>query len=251
MKVDEYQVMYEVEDTYWWYAGMRNTFLSLLDGRYRAGKGLKILDAGCGTGAMLSHLMPYGEVIGIDISAQALRFCTRRDLDGCILVQSSLTALPFSDGSFDLVTSFDVICCIDEDVLAFEELGRVLKPGGRLILNLPAYNALRSEHDLAIRIRKRYTTSRLATMVERAGLTVERIAYANTLLFPIQAAVRIAKKWPVKPESEARSDLRLLPPILNRWLTKILCLETRLLQKVNLPFGLSVICVARKEAPGR
>jgi len=246
MKIEEYQVMYDVEDTYWWYVGMRSIFLSLLSGHYKTRTDLKILDAGCGTGAMLSHLRPYGDVVGVDVSSEALRLAAERGVEGCELVQSSLTDLPFTDGAFDLVTSFDVICCIENDQSAFGELGRVLKPGGRVIVNLPAYNPLRSEHDLAVHIKRRYTRSDITVETEKVGLTVERIAHANTLLFPFAAALRIIKKIPDKSADEARSDLRDLPDVLNRWLARVLFLERALLQKVDLPFGLSVICVARK-----
>jgi SAM-dependent methyltransferase len=246
MKLEEYQVMYDVEDTYWWYVGMRSIFLSLLDGHYKARTDLKILDAGCGTGAMLSYLRSYGRVVGVDISSEALRLAGKRDVEGCELLQSSLTDLPFADGVFDLITSFDVICCIDDDALAFGELSRVLKPGGRVILNLPAYSPLRSEHDLAVHIKRRYTRSDVALEAEKVGLTVERLAHANTLLFPFAAAVRMAKKVPDKSANEAKSDLRPLPPIINRWLARVLFVERALLQRVDLPFGLSVICVARK-----
>ncbi len=246
MKLEEYQVMYEVEDTYWWYVGMRGIFLSLLDGHYSSRTDLKILDAGCGTGAMLNHLRPYGKVVGVDISSEAIRLAIKREVEGCRLVQCSLTDLPFEDGSFDLVTSFDVICCITEHGLAFRELSRVLKPGGRVVVNLPAYNPLRSEHDLAVNIQKRYTRADVASEAERVGLTVERVAHANTLLFPIAAAVRLAKRVPSKPASEARSDLKPLPPVINRGLAQVLFVERWLLQRVDLPFGLSVLCVARK-----
>ena len=246
MKPEEYQVMYDVEDTYWWYVGMRNIFLSLLDGHYGARTDLKILDAGCGTGAMLNHLTPYGRVVGVDISPEAIRLATNREVEGCELVQSSVTDLPFDDEVFDLVTSFDVICCIDECGSAFRELSRVVRPEGRVILNLPAYNPLRSEHDLAVHIKKRYTRADVVEEVERVGLTVERIVHANTLLFPIEAAVRIAKKLPARSASEARSDLHSLPSAINRSLAQVLFLERWLLRKIDLPFGLSVICVARK-----
>jgi SAM-dependent methyltransferase len=246
MKLEEYQVMFEVEDTYWWYVGMRSIFLSLLDGQYKSRTDLKILDAGCGTGAMLSHLRPYGEVVGVDLSSEALRLAKKREVEGCELVQSSLTDLPFVDEAFDLITSFDVICCIDDDELAFGEVSRVLRPGGRVILNLPAYNPLRSEHDLAVHIKRRYTRSDVALEVEKVGLTVERVAHANTLLFPLAAAVRVAKKLPDKSVSEARSDLRTLPPLVNRCLARVLFLERSLLQRIDFPFGLSVVCVARK-----
>ncbi|HEM61226.1 MAG TPA: class I SAM-dependent methyltransferase, partial [Chloroflexi bacterium] len=187
-----------------------------------------------------------GEVVGVDVSSEAIRLASSREVEGCRLAQASLTHLPFADGSFDLVTSFDVICCINEHGLAFSELSRVLRPGGRVVVNLPAYNPLRSEHDLAVHIKKRYTRADVAVQAERAGLTVERVAHANTLLFPIAAAVRLAKKVPSKPASEARSDLKPLPSAINRGLTQVLLVERWLLQRMDLPFGLSVVFVARK-----
>ena len=161
-------------------------------------------------------------------------------------MQSSLKRLPFHDGVFDLVTSFDVLCYVDDDLLAMHELSRILKPGGRLIINLPAYGPLRSQHDVAVHVEKRYTRLKVAQMMEKAGLGIEKISYANTLLFPLEAAVRIARKRPAKSASEATSDLRILPPIINRLLTIVLHFERKLLQRVNLPFGLSVIGVGRK-----
>jgi hypothetical protein len=106
---------------------------------------------------------------------------------------------------------------------------------------------LRSEHGVAVHIKRRYAKTQLPEEVERVGLTVEPIAHANTLLFPIAAAVRIARKWPSKPAADARSDLRPLPPTVNSWLAKVLSLETNPLRKVDLRFGLSAICAARKE----
>ncbi len=114
-------------------------------------------------------------------------------------------------------------------------------------MNLPAHNPLRSKHDVAVHIRRRHTETQLAEEVERVGLIVEQIAHANIVLFPIAAAVRIAREWPSKPAADARFDLSPLPPTVNSWLTKVLSLEAKLLRKVDLRFGLSVICVARKE----
>ena len=122
----------------------------------------------------------------------------------------------------------------------------MLRPGGRAVINLPAYNSLRSEHDVAVQIKRRYTKGDLAKEAEKVGLTIERIAHANTLLFPIAAAVRVARKVPAKPAAEARSDLTTLPALVNRALAQVLLLERSLLRKVDFPFGLSVICVARK-----
>ena len=114
-------------------------------------------------------------------------------------------------------------------------------------MNLPVHKPLRSKHDVAVHSKRRYTETQLAEEVERVGLIIEQIAHANIVPFPIAAAVGIARKWPPKPTAERRSDLRPLPPVVDRWLVKVHSLETLPLQKGHLLYGSSVICVACKE----
>lgn len=123
----------------------------------------------------------------------------------------------------------------------------MLKPGGRLIVNLPAHNPLRSEHHLSASINRRHTTIQVAEELERVGLIVEQIAHANIMPFPIAGAVGIARKWPPKPSADRRSGVIPLPPVVDHWPTKAHSLETLPLQKGHLPYGLLVICVACKE----
>ncbi len=130
MNVAEYEAMYRVEDTLWWYTGMRRIAQSLLD--WRLQPGLKILDAGCGTGGNLRWLQRYGTVWGVDVANEAMPFCGRRGLT--TVSQGSVLYLPYGDSSFDLVTSFDVIyhLGVADDIAALRELRRVLRPGGAL-----------------------------------------------------------------------------------------------------------------------
>src|SRR5688500_10747084 len=140
MKPDEYAAMYAVEDDHWWYAGMRRIADVLLAARFNSRGGrLKVLDAGCGTGGNSAHLRAYGDVTGIDFSAHALALA--RERPGLRLARASVESLPFPDASFDLVLSNDVLCHLGvaSDARAVAELARVLRPGGVLYLQLPAY----------------------------------------------------------------------------------------------------------------
>ncbi len=266
MMQGEYQRMYEVEDVHWWYRVMRRNLQVLLERHFdwQATPQPLILDAGCGTGANLQQFMtgfggklPTRHALGFDLSSDGLEFCRRRGLGGR-LAQASITQLPFASSSFDIAISLDVINNLPDDNLAFSEISRVLKHGGLFVLNLPAYQFLYSEHDLAIRGRRRYNAKMVAERLAQNGLRVERQTYLNTLLFPAAALVRLAKARQVaaRPEmlrpshatTEVETDLTPPHPIINRALEGVMGLETSLLAKTgfNLPFGLSIMTLARK-----
>src|SRR5512145_2226835 len=134
MNPEEYEVMYQVEDRHWWYLGMERITCSLLERALppeREARSLKILDAGCGTGAVMKYLARYGEVTGFDFAAEALKFSRRRG--DVRLAQASVTNLPYGDNLFDLLVSFDVLCENGvDDAQALHEFCRVLRPGGAL-----------------------------------------------------------------------------------------------------------------------
>lgn len=258
MMSDEYRVMYEVEDSFWWYVGMHRNLLALLRKYWdwTANPNPAVLDAGCGTGGILQKLannfggkVHTSSAIGVDISDQAMRFCQARDLTKRV-VQGSLTDLPFAREQFDIVTSFDVACHMPEDRPAFNEIGRVLRRGGIFITNLPAYQFLYSEHDVAVRIKRRYTKKLLASRLNEVGLQIERLTYVNTVLFPPAAVIRLIKnaRGHGSNPDEAHSDLTPPPALINATLTKMMAIEANLLENTNLslPFGLSVMAVARK-----
>lgn len=244
MDAREYETMFRVEDRHWWYAGMREISVCLLRRAYPEPAACRVLDAGCGTGAAMRHLEPFGSVTGVDASDAAVGFCHERGLTR--LCRASVGALPFGDGCFDLVTSFDVLYHRDagEPRAVLAECQRVLRPGGRVFLRLPAYDWLRGHHDRVIHTARRFTAGGVRRLLVESGFEAERVTYANTLLFPLAAAKRLSERI-VPPRGEA-SDVTPNPPWLDALLVRVLRAEARWLARFDLPFGLSVIAIGRK-----
>jgi SAM-dependent methyltransferase len=245
MDPEEYAVMFEAEGRHWWYLGMERITRALLDRWCRPALGLRILDAGCGTGAaMTSYLGDYGRVTGFDLSPEAVKFSARRGAGQ--LVQASVIHIPFTEGCFDLAVSFDVLYerGVPDDLSALRELHRVLAPGGRLLIRLPAYDWLRGRHDAAVHSRHRYTRPEVVALLGRAGFEIVHASYANTILFPAALAKRLAERW--RPPRQAGSDLTLKVGLLNRLFAALLASEAPFVAGPGLPFGLSVVAVGCK-----
>lgn len=243
MDLDEYKVMYQVEDHHWWYRGMESITRKCLEQFYPRGSKLRILDAGCGTGAVMGYLADYGTVTGLDYSAQALGFCQQRRRER--LVQASALRLPCGDETFDLVASFDVICVFggSDDTAALREFARVLAPGGRVILRLPGTPWLHGQHDVAVDIRQRYTARELDAKLRAAGLVPDQVTYANTFLFPLAVVKRLSERL-FPPQNG--SDLTLGMGPFDGLLRVVLSSEAPLVARSGLPFGLTVVSLAHK-----
>jgi SAM-dependent methyltransferase len=248
MDAKEYETIYAVEDRHWWYAGMQRITTTLVSGYCSGLQDLEILDAGCGTGAAMGYLAPLGTVTGCDLSALALSFCQKRGLTR--LGQASVISLPFAGERFDLVASFDVLYhrAVDDYRQALREFHRVLKPGGHLFLRLPAYNWLRGRHDEVIHTGHRFTAPELRRALAATGFAIDKLSYANTLLFPLALIKRLAER--IVPRGTG-SDMQPNPPWLDAFLARPLYLEARWLSRHTLPFGLSVLGIGRKIWQGR
>ena len=245
-----YGIMRAVEDAHWWFDAMEATTTALL----RRGGPPDVrdaLDAGCGTGRNLVFLERFcgagAAVIGVDHSPVALGHCRARGL--ARLVRGSVNALPFDAGRFDLVTSFDVLTAgTVDDARALAEMTRVLRPGGRLLVRVAAYDFLRSRHDREWNITRRYRRAELRTKLAAAGLRVRTASYANTWLFPVALAKRLAEA--VRPPREDASDLQIgagrgwVPTLLRTLMTT----ERGWVAAGRLPFGLSLYALAEKPA---
>ncbi len=251
MRAQDYADLYALEESLWWFVGMREVTRAVLDPLCPPGRARDVLDAGCGTGGMLAWLERYaggGRVAGIDFSADALDFCRSRGLRD--VAQASVTALPFDAETFDLVTSFDVLVQLPgegSDETAMREMSRVLRPGGIAFVRVAAYEWMRSGHDEALDTQRRYTLPRLAERMTRAGFRVRRATYANSLLLPAAVLRRLVLKR--LGLADAGSDVK--PPgsdRLNRALASALRAEASFLKRLGskLPAGLSAICIAEK-----
>lgn len=246
MNKEEYQIMYEAEDTFWWYVGRRRIISNLINRAVRGKENdIKMLDAGCGTGGVLQDLKDYGFSAGIDISREALQFCKIRGLKN--ILQTSVMELPFRDRVFDLIVSLDVLyhSWVKDDCSAMKEFSRILKEDGVILITLPAYNFLKSPHDQAAHTKHRYTKGELKKKMGEVGFTVEKATYFNTILFPLICVVRLWEKIFIS-NKKAKSDIKPINPIINRVLTFILWIELKIIQKIDLPFGLSVLYLGKK-----
>ena len=253
MKHEEYERMYRFEDRYWWFIARRHLITSLLETHYPRNGRQQILDIGCGTGAMLDELAPFGTVIGADFAPEALQFCVTRGV-GADLTRADVRRLPFADASFDVVTAMDIIEHIDDDKAASCEIFRVLKPGGRLLVTVPAFPSLWSEHDEALHHFRRYTAPRLKDLFQRVGLSVDKLSYTVTTLFPaIWIFRQVSNLLPKRRAGgEKKANLVNFADPVNTALLALSQWETRLVHQLNLPVGVSVVCIAQKpvEAAG-
>jgi SAM-dependent methyltransferase len=250
MRPLNYQIMFEVEDEHWWFVGRRAIILNQIEGflqrRGTAAQGPPplLLDIGCGTGATLDALEKFGSVQGIDVSRLALGFSRLRGHDR--VACASATELPFPSETFDLVTALDVIEHLDDDVAGLREIRRVLKPGSSAILFVPAFPSLWGPNDDQSGHRRRYRRRPLIEVVQRAGLEVVSTSYANVAMFgPIWLGRRLLTLLGRQEEAENRIN----HPALNRWLARIFAAEAQWLRRHSFPFGVSLLCVARRPLP--
>ncbi|HXC72000.1 MAG TPA: class I SAM-dependent methyltransferase [Pyrinomonadaceae bacterium] len=238
-----YPILFRVEQSHWWHIGRRRIIASFVEDICRrvSDRRPRILDVGCGTGANLLLLSKYGDAEGVDISEDALAFCRERGLDKVRL--GAAEALPYEDGTFDLVTALDVVEHLDDDLAGLTELRRVLRPGGRVLLFVPAFMFLWGLQDDVSHHRRRYRLPELRRVLERAGFEIERTTYANiTFFLPILVGRQLMRLTGIKAESENNINV----PALNGVFGRLLGAESWILRYMNLPFGVSGLCVAKK-----
>lgn len=242
MEKEQYEILYRLEERHWWYLGMQRIVGSLLERYLDPAASPRILDAGCGTGGMLEYLRRFGPAVGIDIADEAVGLARRRGLAS--LARASVEELPFADASFDLLVSFDVLYhqAVVNDRRALQEFSRVLRPGGLLVIRVPAYNWLRGAHDLAVHTRHRYSCRELGSKLQDAGFRLNRLTHVNSLLFPVAAFKRMVEG----KHHTLLMDLELPPKWINDALFGVLKLESVLLPSISFPWGLSVLAVATR-----
>lgn len=248
MRPSELRKMRKLEDTYWWFVGRRRLVRNLI-GRFAPDQPRLILDAGCGTGGTLDQLRGMGELWGCDVAPEALAACRARGFDN--INRSPVEELNYPDERFDVVISCDVIEHIEADRQALQEMARVLRPGGILVLTVPAHPRLWSAHDEALDHKRRYEAGVLRELVEGAGLDIELYSKAVAIAMPaILGAVAYRRLLRLfsggSGEPAEQTALFELPRPLNRALIWLLDVEAWLMRYISLPLGASLVAVARK-----
>jgi SAM-dependent methyltransferase len=244
----EYERLFAFEERHWRSRGIRRLVLRALAPMLaEAESEPRVLEAGCGCGYLALALGERMHVTGVDASARALAYCRRRGLRR--LVRADVQALPFADGGFDAVVSVDLLYHreVADDAAALAELGRVCRPGGRVVLLVAAYEWMRSPHDAVVHTARRYTRGAVVALAERAGLVPEHVGYFNTAVLPLAAARRL---WRGR-DAEPASDLGLPREPVNALAAAWLALEARAATRVRLPFGLSVFAALRRTGSAR
>jgi SAM-dependent methyltransferase len=245
MQDHTYKILYEAEATHWWLTARREIVLDWIGHYYGGRTDLDVVDAGCGTGLMLVELETYGRIRGFDISEYAIEFCRQRGLVNA--ERGDVTQLPLPGESADFVTAVDVLEHLDDDCQALAEWFRVLRPGGRLFLFVPAHRWLWSLQDEVSGHKRRYTKAELERKIGAAGFEIERSSYVSTLLFPLiwggRLAIRVIRRF-----RALTTENTLHPKWSNPLLRSIFLLERPLLRRTNLPFGASVLSVGKKAA---
>jgi SAM-dependent methyltransferase len=237
----------ELEETYWWFVG-RRIFLERMLRRFGE-HGRVAVDVGCGSGRNLQLLSPYAEcVIGLDHSLTALELAASR---GRPTACADGQAIPLASSSVDLLSSLDVLEHLDEDQRALEEFHRVLRPDGLLLLTVPAYRFLWSEHDEALMHRRRYVASELHMKLTRAGFRVLKRSYAVFFMFFPIVFYRLFRGLVPKDPFSPKASHVLLPVPLNSFLIALLRLEAWIGGAINWPWGTSIVTVAQKTTPAK
>jgi ubiquinone/menaquinone biosynthesis C-methylase UbiE len=244
------QATARAERDHFWFRGFRR-FVSPVLVRAAAGRTrLRLLDCGCGTGANLRELLePLGDAWGFDLTWTGLRFA--RGAGVSRIAQASAAAVPFPSAAFDIVTSFDVLYCLPDEVEreAVREMWRVLKPGGAAIINVAAMEVLRGNHSVLSAELRRYSRESLRALLEPAGFRVERLTYTNATLFPIMLCVRgVQRAMGLAQEPDAEGEITVPPAPVNAALGALLAVEAGFVRLLPMPFGSSLLCLARKPA---
>ncbi len=241
MKPGEHAAMFAVEDSHWWYRALRRNLDSVL--RDHVAEGSSLIDIGCGTGANMAQWGGRYDVTGIDYAFEGLGYCHERGLRN--VARADAARLPFASASFDVAVSCDVLChqSLPDKAAVIAEWTRLVKPGGLIVVNLPAYQWIYSSHDVHVETDKRFSIPETRALLRNAGAEPLQICYWNTWLFPLIAAARLYRRLrpPQGSDIAEGTDAALNAPF-----NALLTAEHATHRFIPTPFGLSILAIARK-----
>lgn len=235
------------ETRHFWFQGFRAFVTPLVQHATAGLQQARLLDCGCGTGANVEWLDRFGRAYGFDLSDIGLRI--GRDAGRSRLARASVAAAPFVDGAFDVVTSFDVLYALEEpdERHAVAEMYRILRPGGYAIVNVAAMQILRGDHSAFADELRRYSRDELRSRLEAAGFSIVRLTYTNATLFAPLAILRLwQRRRGLREEHHEQLDIVVPPAPINQTMIALLRLEAHWLRRFDVPFGSSLLCLARK-----
>jgi SAM-dependent methyltransferase len=244
MQTDEFQALVHYDEHHWWYRGRRRVLHAAL-GRLELPPGATLLDAGCGSGRTMDELHGYGRVHGFDLSPEGVEHARARGHADVHVAR--VEQIPYPDQAFDLVTCLDVLEHTPDDVRSLRELRRVVRPGGHLVVTVPAYQLLWSSHDVANQHHRRYRHSALRRAAEEAGWEPVDWSYFNTFLFVPGAAVRVGERLRRPHKRRGRPNVQLTPRALDGVLQWPMRIEAGLIRRgLRLPVGMSLLMSLRR-----
>jgi SAM-dependent methyltransferase len=235
-----YLEMAETEALHWWFCGRRAVLTRMLQ-TMQLPAAANILELGCGTGGNLEMLAHFGTVQGLEMDDTARDIALQKTGSRFTIKAGHCPdQVPFAPGQFDLVCMFDVLEHIDNDTETLVVTRSLLKPGGKLLITVPAYQWLFGSHDEFLHHKRRYNAGNLRGKISTAGLVARRLSYFNTLLFPLAALARLKDKM---LGSDSPTGTEIPPAAINKLFQAIFSFERMLLPKLNLPFGVSLLCI--------
>ena len=234
-----YEAMADLDQRHWWYRARREVVAALIRRRAKPPQGARVLEVGCGTGHNLEMLSEFGTVDALEVDEAARALAEKRL--GRPVFDAPLPELAgMPEGAYDLVASLDVVEHIADDAASVASLAKRLKPGGKLVLTVPAHQWMWSAHDVVNHHQRRYSKAGFRKLIEGSSLKLEAIGYFNSLLFPVAMAERLASKARGKDEA----DLGLPPKPINQALERVFAAERFAIGRIPLPPGLSLFAVA-------
>jgi len=243
MKKTEYGRMAEHEKTYWWHIGRLAIIQSYLEKGTKNKKDNSLLNIGCGTGGTISVLERFGTVDNADISDEAIKYMKEHGYKR--LTKVAGIELPFKNKSYDIVGAFDVLEHIDDHVGALKEWRRVLKDDGAIVLTVPAYQWLWSDHDVSLHHKRRYTIKRLNEAARQAGLKIDRKSYAIVFSLPLVVTFRFLNKMSGR-KTNTETSYVAVPASVNSLFAKFLGVEAAMHKFMSFPAGTSIVAILRK-----